>query len=61
MSEFADYRGNYAVGVEQLLPELHPGEGYIMTVLHDDWCLCWGGLPCDCEPEFVVKRWEAPE
>ncbi len=50
--------GNYVSKVKELVPGLRemlsPGSLTLVTVLHDDWCGHFRGLPCNCDPDTVV-------
>ena len=51
--------GNYVNKVMESVPGLRemlsPGSLTLVTVLHDDWCGHFRGLPCDCDPDTVVQ------
>jgi hypothetical protein len=55
---------NYKKKIAELIAEgkLQPSVGLNdLLILHDDWCACFRGFECDCNPTLELRTDVTPE
>lgn len=49
--------GNYDKMVDANLSDIiNPGDIFVSTVQHDDWCNIWSGKLCNCSPNVITQK-----
>ena len=65
MADTSTDEPHYAPVVRELLrqfgDQIKPGRQYGIETLHDDWCACFAGGVCNCEPVCNLIEVGPPE
>ena len=65
MADTSSVEPHYVPVVRELMrqfgDQMKPGRRYDIQTLHDDWCACFAGGVCNCEPVCNLIELSPPE